>query len=100
MDSTSCTVVARRKRVLELTGFSDSGLDREVARGLFPPPVALSPDPQTRAVGWPLIEVETVTRAKIAGIGVAGLRELVERLIVERAHARESHARGPEQEAA
>lgn len=78
------TRLIRRPEVLTLRGQSSSCLDRDIAGGLFPPPVKLSPDPVRRAVGWPLHEVEAVNRAVIAGESAEAVRELIADLIVSR----------------
>ncbi|MGQ0699550.1 MAG: helix-turn-helix transcriptional regulator [Panacagrimonas sp.] len=43
----------RRPEVRHVTGLTDSALDRLIRAGQFPKPVRLSPDPISRAVGWP-----------------------------------------------
>jgi len=74
----------RKPEVLSLCGKSESALDRDVAAGYFPRPVRLSPDPKRRAVGWPLHEVEAVSRAIIAGESPEAIRKLVSDLIAAR----------------
>lgn len=80
-------VIARRPRVLELTGLSSSGLDREIDRGYFPPPIRLSPDCRTRAVGWLVPEIAEVNRAKAAGADIEDLKTLVADLVAARTRA-------------
>lgn len=50
--------IVRRPEVLAVTGLTDSALDREMRAGRFPRPVKLSPDPKSRAVGWPASAVQ------------------------------------------
>ncbi len=51
--------ILRRPRVMELTGLSDSALDRAVRTGVFPAPFKLLPDSRARAVGWDSQAVQT-----------------------------------------
>jgi prophage regulatory protein len=84
MDHPTFPTIARRPRTLELTGFSSTGLDREMDRGLFPEPIKLSPDPTCRAVGWIESEIAAVNAAKIAGANEDELRRLVADLVAAR----------------
>ena len=56
------TRIIRRREVRDLTGLSDSSIDRAVRAGMFPAPIKLLPDPRCRSVGWP----ESAVRAWIA----------------------------------
>lgn len=58
--------IIRRPRVLADIGLSNSALDREIRAGNFPPPVKLSPDPKSRAVGWSSLAVQAWISERIA----------------------------------
>lgn len=74
----------RRDTVLQLTGFSSDDLDREIERGLFPPPVKLTPDDTSDAVGWNSCELACINAAKIRGAGLDETRKLVTDLLLAR----------------
>lgn len=74
----------RRPQVLAMAGFSPSALDREIRKGLFPPPIRLSPDPTSRAVGWVEAEIATVNAAKVRGENEDAIRKLVADLVAAR----------------
>jgi len=70
-------------RVPEVTAaaaVSRSTLYALVAKGLWPAPVKLG----MRSVGWPEGEVETLNRARIAGLRDDDIRQLVVHLEAER----------------
>lgn len=73
----------RREKVLELTGFTSVELDHEIERGLFPPPVKLSPEGD--AVGWNGLEVAVLNASKIGSASAEDVRRIVRRLIAARA---------------
>jgi len=52
----------RKRRVLEMTGWSNATLYNRIAAGLFKPGVKVGP----RMVAWPLSEVEAYIQARIA----------------------------------
>lgn len=78
----------RKPEVRVLTGKPDTLIDTEIKRGLFPPPIKLSPDPKRRSVGWPSDEVQAVVDATIAGIDADQMRSLVADLVAARTQAR------------
>lgn len=43
----------RRPEVRQITGLSDSALDRAMRAGHFPRPIPLLPTPDCRSVAWP-----------------------------------------------
>lgn len=53
---------------------------RDVSAGLFPPPVRVG----KRAVAWPLIEIERIIAAQVAGFSEDELRSLVKDLTQSR----------------
>lgn len=73
----------RREKVLELTGFTSAELDREIERGLFPPPVKLSPEGDS--LGWNGVEVAQMNAGRIAGESADELRRVVAELVALRA---------------
>lgn len=60
------TRILRRPEVRHKTGLTDSALDRLIRSGQFPKPIRLSPDPQSRAVGWIEDDVEQYIEARIS----------------------------------
>lgn len=84
MNTQSGFALPRRARVLELAGFSNSALDREIKKGLFPPAIRLSPDPTSRAVGWVEAEIAAVNGAKVRGENEDAIRKLVADLVAAR----------------
>lgn len=82
--------IIRRPDLLRGLGMSDSGLDRAIRDGFVPPPISLSPDPTTRAVGWPSTEVEKIIAARVAGLDPVATRELVADLVEHRSRALEA----------
>lgn len=52
----------RKRRVLEMTGWSNAALYNRIAAGLFKPGVKVG----SRMVAWPLSEVEAYIQARIA----------------------------------
>lgn len=60
--------ILRRRALREVTGLSDSSLDRAVRDGTFPKPIQLG----SRAVGWPDFAIyEWLNeRAKLSGRGI------------------------------
>ena len=50
--------VMRKPAVLEATGWKQSTLYEQIAKGTFPKPFKLDPTGDTRAVGWWADEVE------------------------------------------
>ena len=79
--------ILRMREVLRKSGKSPSAHYRDIKKGLYPPPVKLSPDPTTRAVGWVRRETETVDHAVIAGATADEVRELVTTLVRQRGSA-------------
>lgn len=49
--------ILRRPEVQQLTGLTNSVMDRAIRSGHFPRPVRLLTDPRSRAVGWRLRDV-------------------------------------------
>jgi prophage regulatory protein len=86
MGNPAVVSLSRRSRVMALSGFTSSALDREIKKGLFPSPIRLSPDPTSRAVGWIESEIAAVNAAKIAGVTEHELRQLVSGLVAARGH--------------
>jgi prophage regulatory protein len=70
----------RLPAVLDRRARTRSAHYRDIASGLYPPPVRLG----ARCSAWPEHEVDIVLRAQIAGASSDGLRALVTRLIAER----------------
>ena len=79
--------IIRRPELLSRFGMTDSGLDRAIRDGFVPPPISLSPDPASRAVGWPNDEVEKIIAARISGLDPKATRELVVELVGRRCRA-------------
>lgn len=52
----------RKRRVLEMTGWSNATLYNRISAGVFKPGVKVGP----RMVAWPLREVEAYIQARIA----------------------------------
>jgi prophage regulatory protein len=64
---------------------------RDIADGLFPPPIHLG----LRCSAWPEHEVDAILRAQIAGASSDELRGLVVRLVAERARLAPSDRAAP-----
>lgn len=73
----SIPALLRCDAVTLLTGLSPDELEREVKNGLFPPPVKLTPDGASDAVGWNSCEIAVVNAAKTCGATAEQLRQLV-----------------------
>lgn len=71
----------RRDAVLLLTGFTADELQSEIDKGLFPPPIKLTPDEANNALGWNSHEVQTLNAAKIGGASLDEVRKLVAGLV-------------------
>ncbi len=66
----------RPAQVIANRGFSEATLYREIASRLLPRPVRIS----ARGVGWPKSEIESINRARIAGMSDDEIRKLVSEL--------------------
>lgn len=71
----------RLPELLARRGRSRSSHFRDVAAGLYPPPVTLG----ARCSGWPAHEADLVLRAQIAGASPDEVRALVAQLVAARA---------------
>ena len=80
----SIPALLRSDAVTLLTGFSPDELEREIENGLFPPPVRLTPDDTSDAIGWSSCEIAAVNAAKIGGVTCEQLRQLVADLVTAR----------------
>jgi prophage regulatory protein len=76
MAERSALAILRRTQVEQETGLAKSTLYLRVEQGLFTEPVLIGP----RAVGWPAGEVETLNRARIAGMDAESIKRLVKSL--------------------
>lgn len=93
MTERSALAILRRNQVEQETGLAKSTLYLRVEQGLFTEPVQIGP----RAVGWPAGEVESLNRARIAGLDDESIRRLVRSLEAARrsnAAAQPLQARG------
>jgi prophage regulatory protein len=72
--------ILRLPAVKAETGLARSTIYLRISQGLWPIPVRLG----SRAVGWPMSEVEALNAARIEGRSDAEIRQLVEGLIVKR----------------
>jgi prophage regulatory protein len=70
------TRLLRLPVVSDHMGMARATLYRDIARGLFPPPIKIS----MHAVGWPEREVAQMTAALIRGENERAIRALVKRL--------------------
>jgi predicted DNA-binding transcriptional regulator AlpA len=84
MNQFSIPVLLRRDAVLSLTGFTAEELQHEIDAGLFPPPVKLSPDETSNAMGWNHCEIATMNAAKIGGANCDDVRKVVTDLVAAR----------------
>lgn len=75
--------ILRRKQVEARTGLSRSTIYQQMADGFFTRAVRIG----TRAVGWPLNEVEELYAARIAGKSDDEIRALVRKLEAARKSA-------------
>jgi prophage regulatory protein len=82
------TKLLRLPAVLDRCARTRSAHYRDVADGLFTPPVRLG----SRCSAWPEHEVDALLRAQIAGASPRELRALVTRLIAERQMTTQSAA--------
>lgn len=80
----SIPALLRCEAVTLLTGLPPDELDREIKNGLFPPPVKLTPDDTSDAIGWNSCEIAAVNAAKIGGADCEQLRQLVSDLVATR----------------
>lgn len=76
--------IIRRRPAASLIGESLTGLHEGAARGVYPPPIKVGP----RASGYLASEVETIVRAKAAGLTDQQMRELATRLVKRRCSLR------------
>lgn len=76
----------RLPAVVDRCARSRSALYRDIAAGLFTPPIHLG----SRSSAWPAHEVDALLRAQIAGVPADELRALVLRLTAERIQTRDS----------
>ena len=74
------TKLARKPRVLDATGYSNSTLYLKIAEGTFTPGVKLG----LRSVAWPEYEVDAINAARIAGKSDEEIRALVKELVAAR----------------
>lgn len=84
MNQLPIPALLRRDAVLSLTGFTADELQSEIDKGLFPPPVRLSPDSSSDAIGWNGCEIGALNAAKIGGASCDEVRKLVADLIAAR----------------
>jgi prophage regulatory protein len=70
----------KKPTILKACGISKSTLHNRINDGLFTPPVSIG----ARAVAWPSNDVESITRAIIAGKGNDEIKLLVKVLIQKR----------------
>ncbi|MCB1636996.1 MAG: AlpA family phage regulatory protein [Xanthomonadales bacterium] len=56
----------RRPEVRQITGLTNSVIDRAVKAGTFPRPVPLLPDERCRAVGWSFLAVQQWVADRLA----------------------------------
>jgi prophage regulatory protein len=75
------TKFLRMPEVLNFRARSRSSLYRDVAVGLFPPPISIGP----RCSAWVESEVELILRAQVAGASPDEIRQLVARVVTARA---------------
>ena len=73
----------RLPQALAESGKTRSPWYQDITRGLMTRPVKIS----RRAAGWPADEVKAINAARIAGIGEAGIKALVDRLHAKRTEA-------------
>lgn len=66
--------------LLEMYGKSRSATYGDIANGLLTPPVKIG----LRASAWPLHEIETVIKARVAGKNDDEIREIVTKLVAAR----------------
>lgn len=78
--------ILRLKRLSERYGSPRSTTYRNMAKGVWPPPISLG----GRAVGWLRREIDAVVAARIAGKSDDDIRALVTRLVAARKQA-EAH---------
>lgn len=80
----SIPALLRCDAVTLLTGLVPDEIEREIKNGLFPPPVKLTPDDTSDAVGWNSCEIAAVNAAKIGGADCKQLRQLIADLMAAR----------------
>jgi prophage regulatory protein len=84
------TRLIRAPEVLAMCAFGRSSLYQNIERGLFTRPVAIG----RRARAWPLLEVEQINQARIAGLSNERIISLVEYLHAQRARAVDAFVAG------
>jgi len=71
------------KQLLDYRARSRSSHYRDIEQGLFTKPVKLG----TRSVVWPVLELEILSAARVAGCPEKEIKQLVERLHLQRKEA-------------
>lgn len=77
-------MILRLPAVIQRTGRSRSSIYQDIDRAVFPKPIKLG----RRSIGWPILEVDTLIEARIAGLDEDEIRDLVELLVKDRSTLR------------
>jgi len=80
MNQTVAPQVLRLPAVMQMTGLGKTSIYARIADGLFPKSIPVG----SRAVVWPIVEVEAINRAYIAGKTNDEVKALVRKLEAKR----------------